>query len=510
MRAVNPITLDGPDHAAYDRPTMGTLTLSATARLEATWASAAARPVPWLVGYALLLTLQVGPWWYATPDSVVYLSTARSLAETGTLRALGSPQLGYPPGYALLLSPAFLVDERPFLVIAVLHVALALLLLAGVYRWTRRVCAEAAVFVTGLVMVNVSLWIQVRRPLSELAFMTGLVWSAALLDEVLRGHGRGRRTGTAVSAATLVVATTLVREAGLSLVGGYLLGLAAGRGARAAPGPAAMRLAAALAVVAAACVVGFAGYELAMLRTATGAVGTHLDGLGHILTGPASLAEGLRLRISEVGRLLIPGMFKSYARGGDWVDVNLAIYGPFAVALTIGWWRLVRRHVDVLALALPPYIAMYIVWAFDNGTRYMLPMLPVLAASLWYVIEPWRRVRFTVLAGFLLGHAAVAIGYWLWVDLPRARECARHWSAVTGLADAARTRPGTVAAWAVPDCGRLMFEFALDRRVMPITAATADGLVPDAVLVPAGTTLPGFRTAHTAAGFALVQRDGAR
>ncbi len=77
--------------------------------------------------------------------------------------------------------------------------------MAGVYRWIRPLAPAAAVLLTGLVMVNVALWIYYRRTLSEMAFMTVMIWTVLVLNSALeagqlrlggnrdngrRGHGR--------------------------------------------------------------------------------------------------------------------------------------------------------------------------------------------------------------------------------------------------------------------------------------------------------------------------------
>src|SRR5712692_3869386 len=74
---------------------------------------------------AVLMALQVSPWWYATPDSAAYLSVARSIAIHGTLSNLGNPHIAYPPGYPLLVSPTFLFAVKPFVLIGAIHWLLA-------------------------------------------------------------------------------------------------------------------------------------------------------------------------------------------------------------------------------------------------------------------------------------------------------------------------------------------------------------------------------------------------
>ena len=74
----------------------------------------AARPSRWFPLVALFLAVQVGPWWYTSPDSSCYLSIARSFSRDDGPRNLGNRFLFYPPGYPLLLAPTFAFGDRPF------------------------------------------------------------------------------------------------------------------------------------------------------------------------------------------------------------------------------------------------------------------------------------------------------------------------------------------------------------------------------------------------------------
>ena len=77
-------------------------------RLEGWLESCGRHPKRGLAAIAALLGVQTSGLWYSTPDTVVYLSIARGIATRHRLAALGNLQLGLPPGYPLLISPAFL------------------------------------------------------------------------------------------------------------------------------------------------------------------------------------------------------------------------------------------------------------------------------------------------------------------------------------------------------------------------------------------------------------------
>jgi len=65
-----------------------------------------------LVVCALLLVVQISPWWYSSIDSASYLLMARSLARSAGLTNLGSRLWRYSPGHPALISPVFLMDDR--------------------------------------------------------------------------------------------------------------------------------------------------------------------------------------------------------------------------------------------------------------------------------------------------------------------------------------------------------------------------------------------------------------
>jgi hypothetical protein len=109
---------------------------------------------------------------------------------------------------------------------------------------------------------------------------------------------------------------------------------------------------------------------------------------------------------------------------------------------------------------------------YEVKTRYMVPMLPVMFAALWMLLEPFRRWRLTLLATLVAGHLGVSISYWLVRDYPRARACAQQWPPLLELADVIRgqsaadlSNTGVVMTSDTKDCVPYMMTLALDRRV---------------------------------------------
>jgi hypothetical protein len=465
------------------------------------------RPLRWMALLALLLAIQISPWWYPTPDAAAYLSIARGIATAHRLSNLGGAHLAYPPGYPLLISPAFLVSSRPFVILSFIHWLMALTLMLGVYRWTRGLAPEAALLLTGLVMVNVALWIYYRRTLSELAFMAVMIWTVIVLDSALQGSNRRSRARRAALGGMLLVALAMIRETGALFALGFAVAailLVRDGKLRWTEG---LWMSAILAAPAGAAVGAFLLYDLATARAVPGSLfGTHLSGFLDPATPLAGrVIEGLRLRISETGRLLVPGMFKAYAGHGQWLNIDVFIYLAVFALIAAGWWRLIGRRRDVFAATLPLYFVLYAVWAFDADTRYLLPVLPVIVASLWFAIEPLTRRPLTALAALLILHLAVALGYWATIELPRGRRCNYEWASIEGLVPALKGQSGTVVAvHQVPECARLMLSYLIDRPV-PERRSPRDFAGARWVVVPAGSdALPGFQVKETAERYKLL------
>src|ERR1700685_2781940 len=136
------------------------------------------RPALCLAVLGLMLAAQVRPWWLPQGDGMRFLSMARSLALEGRMRNLGSPHLWYFPGYSLLLSPLFLLSERPFWLVSAFQWCSAILFMVGVYRWARSVVPQWAVWIAGLSVMNQAVWTHCARTMSEVPFMCGLIFSA--------------------------------------------------------------------------------------------------------------------------------------------------------------------------------------------------------------------------------------------------------------------------------------------------------------------------------------------
>jgi hypothetical protein len=162
--------------------------------------------------------------WYASaagiglsPDSVVYVETARSLLRGDGLESGGAPLTHFPPLYPLLLAVFGAAGGDVLVSARVLHALLwaVVILLASGVAWSAsgRVAAAAlpaAVFLAaaaGLIEIHSTAW-------SEAPFFVFLLAAWLAIDRYLAGRGRG----WLIAAGCGLGAAALTRYVGIVLV----------------------------------------------------------------------------------------------------------------------------------------------------------------------------------------------------------------------------------------------------------------------------------------------------
>ena len=150
---------------------------------------------------------------------------SRSIAHGGPVTSLGSAKLHFAPGYPLLASLGFLIDDHPFLLLSILQWLLAVVFMLGVYRWSKRILPGAELWITALTMVNASLWMHVRLTISEAAFMAALIWTVEALHELAAAVTTRELCQRAALAAVMTLIVAMVRQVGVLVVGGYALAM---------------------------------------------------------------------------------------------------------------------------------------------------------------------------------------------------------------------------------------------------------------------------------------------
>ena len=385
---------------------------------------AAAAPGLILFLIALALLFQVSSLWLPTRDGAAYLSIARSMVSGEGILRFGSPQLHFLPGYPALIAPAFLISDQPFLWISLLHWLLSVAFLAGCYAWFRRHAPEHALLLTALSVLNVSVLYYFRRTLSEAAFMPLLIWTAVLMDRMLE------KSPSSASGFQLVLTTAAtaylcaIRMAGVALACGFACALlAAVRG-----GDLSLRRAAALAscVVLAplAVALSLVYYDHAVADLGERGATYYRELTRHAVPLHEQILNGARLRLQEVGRVLLPGAFKAY---GGWLNPIMLLYLPAAAAVAVGWRQLLRRQPSALLVACPFYVGLYIVWPHDQGTRFMTPLVPVLWAAIAATVSRsrWRAPIMRLSPWLVLACLATSAVYCI-ADRIEARRLARY------------------------------------------------------------------------------------
>ncbi len=438
------------------------------------------QPRLWLALFAVLMAVQISPWLYPTVDGCLYMKTARDFLAAPTLAEF---RCLVPPGYPALITPAFFFGNRPFLEIAVLQWLMSVALIGGVYVWARRQFPSMAVLLTGAVMFNISLWAYYRRPTKEVATLAVLMWTVNLMHRLLDERRVGRVVAFTVAAAVLAAYVSLMRYTTITLTVGFGVAAAWLAWKHAIGWPRAVAMSGTVGLIAAVILGAWLYYDrtygaggiylrevmsvyskqaprrdkhrpgssdadsspqgndLASNETAT----VDDDAAGH--SPPARFLQGLVYRINDIGCLCVPGLWKSTVDPWQLPHASMVPFLGLMAVLGIGWWKIVRRRLDVLALMLPAYFLLYSHWVCDQpGGRFMLPMLPILVASAWFGVATLVRRRALLVFGLLMGvHLVQAGSYWMAVDAPRARANDQKWSLVDRLADEIRKRHGEVA-----------------------------------------------------------------
>ncbi|QDU70578.1 hypothetical protein [Mucisphaera calidilacus] len=418
---------------------------------------------PWIIALAAFILLTHTQWWWnGTGDEMNYLSIARHLAA-GEVARYDQPALRYAPGYPLLIAPAFWIAERPFLIINLIHAALLIVALYPMHQWFRRHARHAAPLLTAFVVVNLSLWYYTRRPLSEAAFIPLLFLTALALQNLAESPSIRRDIIKTIATATLITLLVAVRQLGVFLLPAFAIVLIARiRYHRLNPLDALARLA---IVATPACLAILAISRYDQIHSPPDEQ-TYVEHLVHSeLSITQRLLLGLHLRVSEIGRLIMPGMRTTYAQEGNWLDINMLIYGSLAIALAWGWLRLVRSRADTLLCFLPFYLAFLLVWPYEAATRYAVPILIPLALTLSSCLRTLPR-HLTTLAALTILHAIVTLAFW-GIEATRA-DTAQQWDAAQHAARVIRDNPGNTIAHRLETPWVYRLRFLLNRNVLEV------------------------------------------
>jgi len=345
---------------------------------------------PYLVGLAFAVAfacLTSGHYLFGE-DSAHYVGLAQRLARGLPYQTAGRPELVYPPGFPALLAPAALLFHGRLAGIFRWYGFLAGLNFVVVWRLFRAYHVPCAAAIAAATMCCAGyLDVALRNPLSEPAF---LAWSLLFLLWVDRQRdATSLPLGSAVLGAALLVLTVLTRTVGAAALAAPACVVAA----RCYRTRSVDRVSRRLALVG---LVGFASLAVWMAWTAARRRPLYP---GEYWTSYFAQMRLINPRSPLLGSVGVAGILARFghnivAHSGHLAElltqVNAVQWIPFsplillpALLVAVGWWW----HLSHGSIALASYAAAYALiilsWPFDQGTRFVLPVLPLAIVLAW-------------------------------------------------------------------------------------------------------------------------------
>lgn len=330
----------------------------------------------------------LGPWCLLTPDSIDYLTTARTLFETGHYPPV---HMMPPPGFSTAIAPLMALGDMPVLG---LRIGFSLCWVATSvlsFFLCRRGLGDRVAWIVGLlVAINTVLLMQSTMVLSEMVFLP--LSLGALLATA--GWGRGSASGwrAIVLSGLLAAAAVMVRSVGVVLLFAPVMLLLRDDSRRPLRR---MTRAMFFLVCASAPLVAWevrqssfpavAGYG----RTWTTAREAEQTGASGLALQVERLARFGPMRLAEIKAAILPARLgwrvfqEPLDRATTWL-----VGGIF---LTISLARVIREGspTDVYLLL---FLLMLALWPWDEGVRLVVPLIPLLIGNaLWAAQRWWRR-----------------------------------------------------------------------------------------------------------------------
>ncbi len=440
----------------------------------------------WLWVWTLILLAQISAKWCPMPDAVTYLSLAKNLAMGNGLINCGSPRWVASPGYPILISPFFWISQTPWLWLSVFQWSMMVAFMLGVYTWAKRIAPNAAVFIAGAAAIHASAWLYVRPTTTEASFITFVIWGINCLHSSLRPKnpkksqaepgepgGRGGPGGpgeTSTQYMSLIVGSLLlayasfIRSAGLMVAAGagifFLLQWWQGKLAF----KRALTMGCCIVLPSVLTVLGFYLREARVVEAMGGV--TYANGfVPQSVSVWEMLLDGVRKRISDIGRLAVPGMGKVYSSQGLWLHASMAVYLPVFAGLAWAWWKLARKHLDIWLLALPFYLALHIGYArFHDGTRFLMPLLPVILLCVWLLLGDLKLFRIPGIVILCLLHISIAVGLGI-RHMPKVDAVHQQWPDAKACAQQLQGKTGQVVGLGKINHFTLQLSILQDRQI---------------------------------------------
>lgn len=308
-------------------------------------------------------------------DNVHYIALAKALAEgrgyVDLIAPEHPPHTQYPPGFPLVLAPAWWLGGGRLFVLKLVSWVAAAFALAGAYglarhdraapAWT----AAAVVWLVGLYSVFLAYahWI-----LSEMTYLAVSLWALAAF---VRGEDDDRPTGWWLAGCALALAGFGVRTAGITLLAAAVLWALLGGWWRRA------------ATAAATAILGGAAWLLWSSRNPP-PTGGYLDQLlASNPYDPTSASLGLAELLGRAFGRLVTYATVEFPRlfwpGAGEAPLGVRSFGLLlgGALLVLGLWRALRvRGVEVWDLYLGMSLVMLVLWPW-TGDRFFLTIAPL-------------------------------------------------------------------------------------------------------------------------------------
>ena len=464
----------------------------------------------WFCLYGLIMLVQVnGMWWKPGGDQVKYLSMARELAQHGKLLALGQRQLYHAPGYSILISPAFLLPENMwFFGIQLMQWGMLMIVVWASYRWVRWYLPRSvALLIAGIVGINANVWMYVHTPLSEIAFTMFLMLSVLALEQTRRSKDGWKIAGWVCLSAALVGYASLIRQVGVLVAGGYGLVLLRDAIKEKMGWARAIVSTGIVGIVGSAVAVGFVIYDKKMMAL-SGEEHTYIN---QVLGNKGvlwQLIDGLHGRVNAVGQLMMPGLFKTYAKGDEWLNPIFLVYVPLTGVMVWGWWKFARRRSDIFAWMMPFYVGLYIVWPYTQDARFFVPILGMFGLCVWEFVKQWKNIRLSIIAIFIGLHLIAAGGRTVnhWKD---SAEMNAKWEGYKALVQRMNSdKTGKIGVYPMEREDHDMLMFLSNEQYVEVKGGSEPGEEVTWLLMYEGRKLPrGFETVEVKDGMVLTKSE---
>ena len=109
------------------------------------------------------------------------------------------------------------------------------------------------------------------------------------------------------------------------------------------------------------------------------------------------------------------------------------MYVPLSLLVLWGYIRLIRHNRDALVWMVPLYVGMYLIWPYGQGTRFFIPIFPVILLSLYKVVETKKWCN-TLLIVMLITHMIVTVGR-VASEYPKQIQRHQRWPAIDALVE---------------------------------------------------------------------------